>query len=813
MIAPADSIYPHPMHLTGLPIEAVIGDIRSALSSHRAAVVVAPPGSGKTTVVPIRLLDLVPEKILVLEPRRLATRAAARRMSSLLGESVGETVGYVTRHDRATSATTRIEVVTEGVLTRRLQSDPTLKGTSMVIFDEVHERNLQTDLGLALTLDIRSELRPDLMVMAMSATVAADRFSAILGDVPVVRAEGESHPVELIWDPAPPRSRHLSGHVAAVVRKALDAHPGDVLVFLAGMADIRRTEEALEGVLADVAILHGSAPPAEQDAALAPSSPPFRKVVLSTDIAESSLTVEGIGVVVDSGEARSPRYDPHTGMTRLQTISISRASADQRAGRAGRLGPGVAYRLWSKMEHAARQPHIEPEILEVDLSGLVLELATWGVSDPSELAWLDSPPTPAWAEAQQLLEKLGAIAGGAVTASGRQMANLPVHPRLARMITDSGDDSALAVWLAAIVSERDPVRGRPDKIPTGVGLRVRLLTDRSYHHPAASIGSLHRLRAVAEDLAGRSGVSLGAVDIDNAGRVLALAFPDRLAIRRGSPGRFQLRTGTTAFMDPSDPLAIEDFVVAADLDGRRKDARIRLAAGIDREDVIARFAPDESRRLVWEHDRLIDRTEKRLGGITLATLDRRPEPGAGTVAALLRRVKDRGVANLPWSKRAIALRHRVNSLSATSDSWPDWSDRALTRTLESWLAPYLSNATSWDDVERLDLTTMLNSHLTHEQHRALDRLAPAKLRLPSGREVEVDYEGDAPTVAVRVQDVFGLRRTPKVGGRPIRFELLSPANRPIQVTSDLEGFWSGSWHEVRKDMAGRYPKHDWPENP
>lgn len=796
--------------------------VRSALASAGTAVLVAPPGSGKTTVVPLRLLDTVAGKILVLEPRRLATRAAARRMASLLGEPVGSTVGYVTRHDRATGRNTRIEVVTEGILTRRLQSDPELSGTSIVIFDELHERNLQTDLGLALALDTRRNLCPDMRLLAMSATIQPGPVAELLGGAPVIEAATTAYPVDLRWTPAPPRSRHMEDHVATIVRRALKETEGDVLVFLPGMAEIRRVEERLVDALADVRVLHGSLPTEEQDLALAAAEAPFRKVVLSTDIAESSLTVEGVRVVVDSGTARAPRFDPRTGMTRLRTISISRASADQRAGRAGRLAPGVAYRLWSKMEHAARRPAIDPEITQVDLSGLALELAAWGVADPGELSWLDPPPEAAWSEAVTLLERLGAITGGRLTDTGRRMVALPLHPRLARMVANAGPDRALAVWLATVIDQRDPMRGPPGERPVDAAIRVRLLVDRSFNHPMAATGSLHHLRAVAQDLAGRIGSSEGVgidladVDLDRVGAVLALAFPDRLAARRGSPGRFQLRTGTTAFFDASDPLAIEDFVVAADLDGRRRDSRIRLAGAIDRVDVARAFSHevDESRRLTWDGDRLVDRTERRLGGVVLEVTDRRPAAGEPTTGALVARIGDDGLDSLPWTDSARHLREKVNFLhSRLGPPWPDWSDAALESSLAEWLGPYLLAATGWDDVASVDLTSVLRGRLGHELISQLDRHAPTHFVTGSGRRVRIDYSRATPTVSVRVQEMFGVDETPRVGGEPLVIELLSPANRPIQITSDLAGFWSGSWHEVRKEMAGRYPKHDWPENP
>lgn len=778
---------------------------------------VAPPGSGKTTVVPLRLLQAVEGKIVVLEPRRLATRAAARRMAWLSGDEVGQTVGYSTRHEREVGPRTRIEVVTEGILTRRIQADPTLAGTSLVVFDEVHERNLQTDLALALALDIRRGLRSDLMLLAMSATIDAEPLARLLDAAPVIEVDAGHHPVDLRWRPAPPRSKRLEDQVAKVVREALEETSGDILVFLPGMAEIRRVEERLTGLLADVLILHGALPPEEQDRALAPSSPPFRKIVLSTDIAESSLTVEGVTTVVDSGLARAPRFDPRTGMTRLRTVSISRDSADQRAGRAGRLGPGVAYRLWSKMEQAARRPHAEPEITQVDLAGLALELAAWGVSEPERMSWLDPPPAASWAEAIDLLVSLGAVDGGRITDAGRAMARLPLHPRLARMIVDAGDDAGLAVWLATLVDERDPMAGPPETVPVDVATRVRLLVDRGFHHPAARGSSLHRLRQIALDLAERAGVeNLDRVDPERSGPVLALAFPDRLAVRRGGPGMFQLRTGTTARIPPGDSLATEEFLVAADVDGRRRDTRIRLAAAMDRDQVLARFAHalDDTRRLIWDDGRLVERHERRLGGVALEVRDRRPDPSPDTTAALIKRVTDLGLEVLGWNARASSLRARVDHLHRTlGEPWPDWSESALRARVSDWLGPHLVAATGWDDVERIDLAAVLMSELGHRLVSRLNDLAPTHFVTPTGRRVEIDYTRAGPTISVRVQDMFGVRQTPVVGGKPMVVELLSPAGRPIQITSDLAGFWKGSWHEVRKEMAGRYPKHAWPEDP
>lgn len=812
--------------ITDLPVEAVIGELATALAARGSAVLVAPPGSGKTTVVPLRLLGepwLEGRRIVVLEPRRLATRAAARRMASLLDEQVGETVGFVTRDERRTGPKTRIEVVTEGVLTRRLQRDAEQAGTGLVVFDELHERNLQTDLGLALALDARRALRPDLRLLAMSATLDASRVAAVLGQplapAPVISCEVRPHPVEIYWAP-PPRQGRLEPHAAGVIRRALAADPGDVLVFLPGMAEILRVAELLGDPGADVRPLHGSLPPADQDAALLPSPAGRRKVVLATDIAETSLTVEGVRVVVDSGLARAPRFDARTGMTRLRTVAVSKASADQRAGRASRLGPGAAYRLWSKLEHAARRPHIDPEIAVVDLAGLVLELAAWGVVDPSTLSFLDPPPARAFEEARRLLELLGAVdASGRSTDLGRAMADLPLHPRLAHMVAAADpEDRPLACVLAALVDERDVLRrpaepgARPTDVPTDVATRVRLVAPADRRSMS---GSAARVSRSAADIARRAGVPVGPVQADHAGRVLALAFPDRLAVRRGSPGRFQLRTGTTAWVPPEDPLAGERFLVACDLDGRRSDARIRLAAPLDPDEVAARFSHEVEERveLAWVGDRLVERRQRRLGGLALDTAERRPSPGPATTAAILARLRDGRLADLPWTEGSRHLRQRVAFLRARQgEPWPDWSDEVLAATLEDWLVPAIGDATGLDDVAGLDPGTILRRRLG-ALARELDALAPTHLTLTSGRRLEVDYGGEVPAVAVRVQELYGTRETPTVAGEPVLLHLLSPAGRPVQITRDLAGFWAGSWKAVRKEMAGRYPRHRWPEDP
>ncbi len=829
--------------LPDLPVIEAIPAVRSALAERSRCILVAPPGAGKTTVIPIALLDadwLDGRRIVMLEPRRLATRAAARRMAALTNTTVGDLVGYQTRDERRIGPDTRIEVVTEGILTRRLQRDPELPGVGAVIFDEVHERNLPTDIGLALTLDVVQSIRPDLRVLAMSATPDTEGLSRVL-DAPIVTSDGRTFDIEMHWKPPAPNKPGRSGRrgpqrsgpgreriepaVVTTVLEALGEHDGDVLVFLPGIGEIRRCEQQLRQVLGaqiDVYPLAGALSQDEQDAALQPSPAGRRRVVLSTDIAETSLTVDGVKIVVDAGLAREPRFDARSGMTRLTTVSTSRASAEQRAGRAGRTEPGAAYRLWSKIEHGSRPKHRNPEILQADLAGFALELAAWGVrNDPDQptgdLVFIDAPPTAALAQARELLTDLMAIdASGALTELGHSMLALPVHPRLARMVAI--ERSALACIVATIVDERDLFRGRPDELPVDLALRVAVVSG-SAGHDLADRGAVHRVRDRARELARRLGIEFDrqSVDHDRTGEVLLLGFPDRLAGRR-RPGQFTLRSGSGAWIPDSDPLAEELFVVAADLDGRKDRARIRMAAAVDMSYVIVAGGDDmkEQVTLEWNDDRddLVEIVERRLGAIRLGAQHRRPTPGDDTTSALMRRVRETRLAVLGWSAAATSLRARVDFLHRTvGEPWPDWSIEHLVDTTDTWLAPYLPGATGRRDLDRLDVATVLRSQLPWEVGADLDVTAPPALELPSGRSVAVDYSGELPTAAVRVQDLFGVNEHPMAGSSPIRLELLSPADRPIQVTADLPGFWAGTWFDVKKEMAGRYPKHRWPDDP
>jgi len=676
----------------------------------------------------------------------------------------------------------------------------------------------------------------------MSATPEATTLASLLGrpfapadmsaePAPIVTSVGRTHPIEIRWSP-PGKGQRLDQAVADTVLLALHNDLGDVLVFLPGVGEITRVLQMLDPAVpanVDLYPLAGALSLTDQDHALAPSPPGRRRVVLSTDIAETSLTVAGVRIVVDAGQARVPRYDVRTGMTRLTTVATSRASADQRAGRAGRTEPGVAYRLWSKLEHSTRRGHLEAEITQVDLAGVALELAAWG-TPADELSFPDPPPPRTLAQGAELLRMLGAFDGtDSITAVGRAMLDVPAHPRLARMVIDSAalNQQPLACLIAALLDDRDILRGRADDLPADLALRLRVATG-AERHERADRSAVHRLIQRARDIANRVGATLDldGIDPDRAGEVLLLAYPDRLAVRRSQPGQFQLRTGSGAWVAKDDPLAHEAFVVAANVDGARKSTRLRLAAGIDAEHVASTLGDlvETRHALVWDKDRgdLVEKIERRLGNMRLDERVRRPGPGPETTAALIERVRVTRLAPLQWSPQAGQLRRRIVFLHRSSTDardrdrpggWPDWSDAGLVRTLDEWLAPYLDGMTGMADVASLDLAMVLRAGLPWPLGSRLDELAPTHLELASGRSVPLDYSGEQPSAAVRVQDLFGTREHPTAAGVPVLLHLLSPADRPIQITADLPGFWAGSWAEVRKEMAGRYPKHQWPADP
>ena len=794
--------------MTSLPIDDALPALQAALTTHTQVVLEAPPGAGKTTRVPLALLDAPwrgDQRIIMLEPRRLAARAAAHFMARTLGERIGARVGFRVRGDTQVSARTRVEVVTEGVLTRMLLADPTLDGYGAVLFDEFHERSLHADLGLALALETQQHLRPDLRLLIMSATLDGDRVAQWLGGTgpaaPVVRSDGRIFPVETIYRPPRPDER-AEAAVARVVREALASHEGDVLVFLPGMGEQRRVAErlpaeALPGpVPVVVHLLHGSMPLGAQDAAIAPAPPGERKVVLATSIAETSLTIEGVRVVVDGGWSRLPRYDARAGLTRLHTVRVSRASATQRRGRAGRVAPGVCYRLWDAAEDHALVPRTRPELLEADLSGLALTLAEAGVADPSTLRWLDVPPAGPFAQARDLLTQLGALdATGRITPHGQAMAAEPTSPRLAHMLVRarSRGQGALAAVIVELLEERAPLR-------QGNGLSQ---TD---------------LRLPVEALRGGA---LPAEASEEVGALLALAYPDRVAQRRpGGEPRFLLRNGTGAVVARGDALADAPYIAIAELEGAPPEYRVARAAPITREEIEEDFADQIVQGTVveWHAPSRTVRATRRmtLGALVLDERQGGDGDPAQVRAVLVQEMAKAGIAALPWGARGEQLRARLACLHAHRPDWPDVSDAALTATLEEWLAPHLDGVRSWRALEGLDFSEMLLAELPWTQRQAMDRLVPTHLEVPSGSRIALDYTDPmAPVLAVKLQEVFGWTSTPMLldGQLPVTLHLLSPAQRPVQVTRDLAGFWQSSYFAVRKELRGRYPRHPWPEDP
>jgi len=802
---------------TPLPIDEALPRLTAALAANNCAVLAAPPGAGKTTRVPLVLRDepwAEERKILVLEPRRLAARAAAARMAATLGEEVGETVGLRVRFGSKISKRTRIEVVTEGVFTRLILDDPSLAGVAAVLFDEFHERSLDADLGLALARDAQQGLREDLKLLVMSATLDGARVSALLGGAPVIESLGRSFPVETRYLGRDARAR-IENQVADAVTRALRADIGSLLVFLPGAGEIRRTEILLKERIGDPAIdivaLYGALEAREQDRAIAPAPPGRRKVVLATSIAETSLTIDGVRVVIDSGLSRVPRYEPDVGLTRLETVRVSRAAADQRRGRAGRTEPGVCYRLWDEPQTGSLEPYSKPEILSADLSSFVLDLAQWGVSDPGTLAFLDPPPQAALNEARTLLSELNALdAQGRITEEGRRLRALPLPPRLARMVVDAAAEGSglLAAEVAAVLTERG--LGGDD-----VDARHRLVEFRRDRSARAQDA-----RAMAKrwaDLAGGQGES----EI-SPGALLALAYPDRIAKNRGAgAGGFLLANGRGGNVDPASPLAREPFLAVAELTGAAAASRILLAAPIAPDGIEARFARHIEERNAVAFDpasaSLRARRTRRLGAIVLSEQTRPIVPDAETANILAQGVASLGIGKLPWSKAQLQLRHRVAFLRrAEGEEWPDLSDDTLARNVADWLTPFLADKTALNEIGADDLAAALDALLPWNLRKRLDAEAPTHFAAPSGSHVPIDYDAEqGPTVSIRVQELFGLAKHPSIaGGRvPLVIELLSPAHRPVQLTRDLPGFWRGSYADVKTEMRGRYPKHPWPDDP
>lgn len=823
-----------------LPIHAVLPRLAATLRHTRTAVLQAPPGAGKSTVVPLALLEepwASGRRILLLEPRRLAARAVASRMARTLGQGVGDVVGYRMRLDTRVGPRTRLEVVTEGVLTRMLQEDAALEGVAAVLFDEFHERSLAADLGLALCLQAQETVAPELRILVMSATLDGAAVSRLLGDAPIVHAPGKLFEVQQHYIgrglPALPKAdeplaRQLEP-IASSLRRVLHETEGDVLVFLPGAPEIRRLRSMLEQGAGEPGLrihqLYGELPLEEQEAALAAARPGERKLVLSTNVAETSLTIEGVRVVVDCGLVRRSIFDPGTGMSRLVTERVSRSSAVQRAGRAGRIAPGACYRLWGEGSQQTLAPFTPPEILTADLAPLALELAAWGAREAGELRWLDLPPAAALAQARELLRRLEAIDdAGRITSFGREMAGIGLHPRLAHMILRArrAGRGLLAARIAALLSERDLLRVSRDP-----DFRSRLEALR-HGGEALDRGALARVRRIAGQLAAVADAR-EARDDDDAGRVLAWAFPDRIAQRRGtidgpSSGRYLLANGRGASLGTVSTLGSAMYLVAVDLDDAdAAEARIRLAAPLSRDDIEQalghQIVEETQSGFDTREQGVIARRVRRLDSLVLSE-QVVPLGAAAAAEALLGVLRDRGIAALPWDDRSRALLARLRFVTALarkdSGSWPPQDDAALLDSLPQWVGPYLDGMTRLSHLSGLSLCEALLSRLDYRQQRQLDELAPTNLAVPTGTRVPVDYEDDnAPCIEVRLQEVFGLADAPRIGGGavPVTLKLLSPARRPVQITRDLGGFWRGSYAEVRKDMRGRYPRHYWPENP
>ena len=831
--------------MNSLPIDVLLPDLCQALALRDEAVLEAPPGAGKTTRVPLALLSqpwLAGQTIIMLEPRRLAARAAAERLAGELAEAVGETVGYRIRLDSKIGPRTRIEVVTEGILARRLQDDPALEGVGLVIFDEFHERSLDADLALALCLNGRAMFRGadsgelPLKVLLMSATLEGERLAGLLGDAPVLRSEGRMFPVDIRWGAPWQAGEWLEPKVLQCVLQALADEPGSLLVFLPGQAEIRRVNEQLAESLAgrrDVLLcpLHGELDLSAQRSAIEPAPPGLRKVVLATNIAETSLTIDGVRVVIDAGLARVPRFDPNSGMTRLDTQRISRASATQRSGRAGRLQPGVCYRVWSQAQHEQLAAHGTAEMLQADLAGLALQLVRWGVQ-PAELVWLDPPPAAAYAQALELLGRLGAVdAQGKLTAHGQAMAELPTHPRIAHLLLRGQELGlgALACDLAALLGERDILRGAGADLHS----RLALLAGES-RGARGSQGGVQRARQLARQFQGylkRRASPQAVSDPEHPrwlGALLAFAYPDRIAQQRRDGGaEYRLANGRAALFAEVDGLMKHSWLVVADLGSRQgqREERIYLAAELEPQLFEGVLAEQVSNLDVLDWDEregaLRAERQRKVGELVLSR-----EPLTGLDAqqrsrAMLGLVRRKGLALLPWTpelrqwQARVALLRTLDLASKDASEWPDVSDAALLATLESWLQPYLDNVTRLSHFANLDLPSLLLNLLPWPLPQRLDELAPRSVQVPSGSRISLDYSEQPPVLAVRLQELFGLADTPRIaGGRQVvKLHLLSPARRPVQVTQDLANFWRSTYAEVKKDLKGRYPKHYWPDDP
>lgn len=828
--------------INSLPIFAALPELLTALQRSANVVLQAPPGAGKSSGVPLALLDApaIRGNILMLEPRRIAARSVALRMASTLGEAVGHTVGYRTRLDTKVSKHTRIEVVTEGILTRMLQHDAALEDIGIVIFDEFHERSLQADLGLALCLDVQATLRDDLKLLVMSATLDGVAVAKLFGHAPIVTSAGQSFPVTTHYRHATTINRKLwqdndiARDVANTVVRALSEDSGDMLVFLPGQGEIRRTQTLLSETQlpahTELLPLYGELSPAEQDRAIQPSIAGKRKVVLATNIAETSLTIDGVAIVIDSGLERRARFNPVTGMNSLELLRISRASADQRRGRAGRTQAGVCYRLWLESEHELFAAQTPAEILESDLLPLALELAAWGTHQPTSLRWLDAPPAANFAQARELLTLLGALdASDKITPHGRAMAQLATHPRLAHMLLKARELKlgALGVELAALLGERDLLRSRSRDRDVDMRSRVEALHGASITGHDVDYGGKQRVQRSVEQLARQLQLTVtrsDAAQLYETGRLLAFAYPDRIAQKRSDSDRYLLSNGRGATLTTPQTLSRADYLVVAQLDASDRDARIQLAAPIDLSELETDFAEliEQRERIEWNSREAIVTTiqERRLSALVLQSRRLEKPDAARVLDAMLQGIRELGLAALPWSDAASQLRTRMQFAHQhdrrANANWPNVDDEHLLTTLHEWLAPWLTGISRRTQLQQLDMHQALLALLDWNQQQRLNDIAPTHLRVPSGSMIAIDYSGKTPTLSVRLQEVFGMNATPRVGGGgsvPVLMELLSPARRPVQVTQDLASFWARGYHDVKKDLKGRYPKHYWPDDP
>lgn len=821
-LVPNPITLPIPNKDIALPIVQVIPEIKSHLSKENTLIVNAPPGAGKSTVLPLALLDeewLQGKKILMLEPRRLAAKSIAFRMAELLGEEVGQTIGYRIRFESVVSSGTSLEVLTEGILTRMMQQDNALEDVGLVIFDEFHERNIHADLAMALCREVQQVLRPDLRILVMSATLDIPQLSSLLG-ASVIKSEGKAFPVDIHYTGDYDRF-FLPEQVANTVIQASISHQGDILVFLPGQAEIKNTEAILRKKLAEFSIhpLYGQLSPLAQKQAILPNKSGKRKVVLSTSIAETSLTIEGVTIVVDSGLGKTSKFNPKSGLSSLETLRISKDSADQRAGRAGRLGPGVCYRMWSKATQQGMDEFRTPEILEADLSFLVLDLLKWGISDMQKLTWLSPPPQGAVMQAMDLLEKIDAVEAGKITPHGIRIHQIPAHPRIAHMLlmAEENNKIGLATDIAALMEERDPLDPG-----SGIDINLRIEALRRVRKENLSIKGLNKIEKVAKQYRKlfRNEADNSIVDPYETGLLIAYAYPERIAhARPGNNARFQLSNGKLAMMDHKDDLAHEAWLAVSHIDAREDLGKIFLASPLNPKDLIGMVK--EKRQVVWDTKKggLIAQKNLAIGGIVL-----RSEPMSDLTLeeknnVLLKAIKAEGMQLLDLSESVLQLIYRVSSLRIWNQdvSWPAWSLEYLIQNPEKWLLPYLGEIKKNEDFKRLDLSSILLHSLDYSLQGSLESLAPEKIKVPSGSQIKIQYrlEGDVPILAVRLQEVFGLLDTPKInaGKTPLLLHLLSPGFKPVQVTSDLRSFWEKAYHEVKKELKRKYPKHYWPEDP